>query len=365
MKPKTEVRTNAVSAGVRLSLSRAGLQFAQVVAGAFSGRTEALAAGVPREDQDTVRLTPGSAAYDRMRALLRADREHLATLHSAQPTERNSPVPDEFGSVSESGRLSAVPAQQQENLADNSEVSALTTSELEPVDMSPVSGEMPAVPTLAPVPVPLAPVPSGAGSGVSTLPQPPRPAPGSMPSEPVDSGSGGNVVARAVLAPHPVGSATVMAGFSPSVVARASAAAATGFSPSVVGRATAAQSAVTAGVSQAAQMANRASVAQVKSVLPPPVPPAVKRRSAAEELAARAPVAPAKPAKTKPDNEQASAAAGGDESGGPDPIRTLTMARLLAMQGYRKRALSIYDELLARDPDDAKLRAEADRLRSP
>jgi hypothetical protein len=40
------------------------------------------------------------------------------------------------------------------------------------------------------------------------------------------------------------------------------------------------------------------------------------------------------------------------------------MARLLAVQGYRKRALSIYDELLARDPHDPALRAEADRLRT-
>jgi hypothetical protein len=39
------------------------------------------------------------------------------------------------------------------------------------------------------------------------------------------------------------------------------------------------------------------------------------------------------------------------------------MARLLAVQGYRKRALSIYDELLARDPNDLSLRAEAERLR--
>jgi len=53
------------------------------------------------------------------------------------------------------------------------------------------------------------------------------------------------------------------------------------------------------------------------------------------------------------------------EDSAADPIRTLTMARLLAVQGYRKRALSIYDELLARDPDDAVLRTEAERLRSP
>jgi hypothetical protein len=56
------------------------------------------------------------------------------------------------------------------------------------------------------------------------------------------------------------------------------------------------------------------------------------------------------------------AAAGGDDDEG-DPIRTRSMAKLLAMQGYRDRALSIYDELIAAEPDNASLRAEADRLR--
>jgi hypothetical protein len=384
MKPKTEVRTNAVSAGVRLSaLSRAGAQFAQVVAGAFSGRAEALA-GVAPEDQDTLRLTPGSAAYDRMRTLLRADRERLAAMQSP---DRISEVPPdevrEIGSVSESGRVSAVPAED----SDNSEVSALTTAELEPVhepllDVSPASsegpGEVASTSGLTSVsPAPLASVPSGTGSGVSTLggtsvPQAPRPAPSSIPSEPVDSsGFGGGGLARAVPATQPQGSATVMAGYAPSVVARVSAVAATGFAPSVVGRAAtatavAAQPAVAAGVATSTQVATqtnrRASVAQVKSMLPPPLPSAAKRRSAAEEQAAAqqvaAPAAPLAPAKRE------SATASGSEDG-PDPIRTLTMARLLASQGYRKRALSIYDELLARDPNDAKLQAEAERLRKP
>jgi hypothetical protein len=47
-----------------------------------------------------------------------------------------------------------------------------------------------------------------------------------------------------------------------------------------------------------------------------------------------------------------------------EPIRTRTMARLLAAQGYRKRALAMYDELLAAKQDDAELRDEAERLRS-
>jgi hypothetical protein len=46
-----------------------------------------------------------------------------------------------------------------------------------------------------------------------------------------------------------------------------------------------------------------------------------------------------------------------------DRIRTRTMARLLASQGYLARALSIYDELVARDAEDASLRAEAEAVR--
>jgi hypothetical protein len=46
-----------------------------------------------------------------------------------------------------------------------------------------------------------------------------------------------------------------------------------------------------------------------------------------------------------------------------EPIRTRSMARLLAGQGHRARALAIYDALLAVDASDASLRAEADALR--
>ena len=43
---------------------------------------------------------------------------------------------------------------------------------------------------------------------------------------------------------------------------------------------------------------------------------------------------------------------------------TLTIARVLARQGYYDRSLSIYDALLKETPDDAELRAEADRVRA-
>jgi hypothetical protein len=47
-----------------------------------------------------------------------------------------------------------------------------------------------------------------------------------------------------------------------------------------------------------------------------------------------------------------------------EPIRTRTMARLLAAQGYRTRALAIYQVLLAERPDDTELAAELERLRA-
>ncbi|MEY4512796.1 MAG: hypothetical protein RLZZ450_4918 [Pseudomonadota bacterium] len=47
-----------------------------------------------------------------------------------------------------------------------------------------------------------------------------------------------------------------------------------------------------------------------------------------------------------------------------EPIRTRTMAKLLATQGHRERALSIYDHLLQKAVGDDSLRAEADALRA-
>lgn len=45
-----------------------------------------------------------------------------------------------------------------------------------------------------------------------------------------------------------------------------------------------------------------------------------------------------------------------------EPIRTRTMAQLLAAQGHPDRALSIYRYLLARDPGNASLHAEIPAL---
>jgi hypothetical protein len=58
--------------------------------------------------------------------------------------------------------------------------------------------------------------------------------------------------------------------------------------------------------------------------------------------------------------KKAAPAEAGDENA---PIRTRTMARLFALQGHKDKALSIYDELIKRDPWDNGLIEEAERLR--
>ncbi len=45
-----------------------------------------------------------------------------------------------------------------------------------------------------------------------------------------------------------------------------------------------------------------------------------------------------------------------------EPIRTRTLASLLAAQGYRERALAMYTWLFEQNPGDASLRAEIARL---
>jgi hypothetical protein len=61
--------------------------------------------------------------------------------------------------------------------------------------------------------------------------------------------------------------------------------------------------------------------------------------------------------------EPAEPARRGRKAAKREPIRTRTMARLLAQQGHKSRALSIYDELIAADAEDASLQAEAASLR--
>lgn len=47
-----------------------------------------------------------------------------------------------------------------------------------------------------------------------------------------------------------------------------------------------------------------------------------------------------------------------------EPIRTRTLARLLAQQGHRRRAMAMLESLLAETPQDAELQAELEALRA-
>ena len=116
-----------------------------------------------------------------------------------------------------------------------------------------------------------------------------------------------------------------------------------------------------------------ASIANAKPVAVAPAPAGVSSSvdaTPAVFAAVAAPVAPvvvSKPLVIATPASKASASisrAADSEASGGDPIRTRGMAKLLALQGYRDRALSIYDELIAAEPDNAELRAEADRLRN-
>jgi hypothetical protein len=101
------------------------------------------------------------------------------------------------------------------------------------------------------------------------------------------------------------------------------------------------------------------------SVAAPVAPVVVSKPVVIAAPAAKAvmPATPATPAKAVTAQKAPSPRADSEDSGG-DPIRTRGMAKLLALQGYKDRALSIYDELLAAEPDNAELRAEAERLRN-
>lgn len=81
--------------------------------------------------------------------------------------------------------------------------------------------------------------------------------------------------------------------------------------------------------------------------------------------AARAQPAHAEPVDAAP---VTTARAGGDDAPAPvlceEPIRTRTMARLLAAQGHVERALSIYAHLLRQSPGDSALLEEAAAARA-
>jgi len=67
---------------------------------------------------------------------------------------------------------------------------------------------------------------------------------------------------------------------------------------------------------------------------------------------------------TEPEPEKLELLQDGESELASEPIRTRTMAKLLAGHGYKSRALAIYDHLIERAPNDASLRAEAAALRN-
>lgn len=108
---------------------------------------------------------------------------------------------------------------------------------------------------------------------------------------------------------------------------------------------------------------------------PKPMPEA-KPTPTLEAKPTPTPAPEAKPsAKSQPVSEAGSAPASGSRSsagtsgtGGSigslqEPIETRTMAKILADQGYRRRALAIYRKLVDQSPDDADLRAEMKAVR--
>ncbi|HKP58452.1 MAG TPA: hypothetical protein VJV78_17120, partial [Polyangiales bacterium] len=99
----------------------------------------------------------------------------------------------------------------------------------------------------------------------------------------------------------------------------------------------------------AAPSAEPAAIATPSVEPAPAAPPSVESKAPA----APSPVVAAAPAE---DDDE--------DSGWQEPICTRSMARLLAGQGHRDRALAIYDVLLRQDAADASLRAEADALRA-
>jgi hypothetical protein len=104
--------------------------------------------------------------------------------------------------------------------------------------------------------------------------------------------------------------------------------------------------------------------ARVPPARPAPEPAAEPAESTEDRPAARARgVAPASRAQVKAKVSARPAPRDDTPPASKEPINTLTMARLLAMQGYKPRALAVYRELLKRTPEDETLRAEYEALK--
>lgn len=88
----------------------------------------------------------------------------------------------------------------------------------------------------------------------------------------------------------------------------------------------------------------------------PPAPPT-------EAAPAAQTCSPREASDTPAESTQGTRSPGTDASTIDLPFRTRTMARLLLSQGKPEQARAIYAELCARAPDDADLRAEAERAK--
>ncbi|HEX5655561.1 MAG TPA: hypothetical protein VFX59_00130 [Polyangiales bacterium] len=106
---------------------------------------------------------------------------------------------------------------------------------------------------------------------------------------------------------------------------------------------------------------------RLETVLPPEGPDAtIITDNAAMQAALAAPEEARAPSSRAQVKAKVSARPAPREDAGSrgEPINTLTMARLLAMQGYKPRALAVYRQLLKRSPDDETLRAEFEALQA-
>jgi len=111
---------------------------------------------------------------------------------------------------------------------------------------------------------------------------------------------------------------------------------------------------------RASSAQSAAGTASRESVAPPPATSASTATPAAPSSAVVAQASAHDAARVAERPTDAST----DPSAETSPIRTRTLARLLAAQGYTARALAVYDALLAESPDDTALAEEATSLRA-
>jgi hypothetical protein len=346
MKHKTEswngANTDSASSSVRRSLTRAGLQLGQlshVVSGAL-GNLQGSA-------------SPRGAAQNRMRALLSQDRallSHRACGQAALEDELEAPVVPVKGSQT---RTAAQNRMRELLNQDRAMLAMREARRRENPTSEPIDDDF-AAELVQLVDREWTPVQDNAPAVVSSVIAEPAVARGTC------LGATTTFVAepelRSVCTPGPIAApASAIANATSAISAPVPA------SPAVSAPASPVPVAAVptfAAAPIAAMPAPAVAPAAASSI--PAAPIAAVPVPAAAPVMVSKPVVIAPPAPKPP----APSRAADSEEAGADPIRTRGMAKLLALQGYRDRALSIYDELIAAEPDNAELRAEADRLRN-